>query len=256
MIQAVIKPEILYGHGLEADFFGCRIVALARAYGVERPFARFWLQSRDAYLACLDGAAVLSAGNTADWEELQAFLPAAGARSVLCDAAFAARMPAFPARAEGVVMARARVSGGSAPAHEVNPGPRELYSLLKQCEAAAFEVPPFEGFYLDLSHRTRHGAAVSVAVRDAGARLAACAFSTVQTASLAVLSGVAVRPDCRGKGLGRRVVRALQAHLSAPEVCVYRAQGENEAFYQALGFQRRTSFVELRVLPGQPEPIG
>ena len=56
-------------------------------------------------------------------------------------------------------------------------------------------------------------------------------------------------------GLGSQVVRALQAHLSAPRVCVYRARGENEAFYRALGFQQSASFVELRVLPEQPERL-
>lgn len=256
MIQAVTEPGTLYGHGLEADFFGCRIVALARAYGLEQPFARFWRQSQGAYLACLDGAVVLFGTETADWEEIQAFLPAAGVRSVLCDAAAAIRLPAFPLQAEGAVLARMREDDVPMPVYELNPGPRELYSLLKQCETNTFRVPPFEGFYLDLSHRTRHGAAVSVAVRDDGGGLAACAFSTVQTDSLAVLSGVAVRPDCRGKGLGRQVVRALQARLSAPQVCVYRARGENEAFYRALGFQQRTSFAELRVPSEQPDPEG
>ena len=256
MVQAVTVSEMLYGHGLEADFFGCRIVALAGAYGLAQPFVRFWRQSQGAYLACLDGSAVLSGTGTADWEELQAFLPAAGVRSVLCDAAAAVQLPAFPVQADGVVLARMREGGAAVPAHELNPGPRELYSLLKQCETNTFRAPPFEGFYLDLSHRTRHGAAVSVAVRENGGELAACAFSTVQTASLAVISGVAVRPGCRGKGLGSQVVRALQAHLSAPRVCVYRARGENEAFYRVLGFQQSASFVELRVLPEQPEPEG
>ena len=66
---------------------------------------------------------------------------------------------------------------------------------------------------------------------------------------------VAADPSFRGKGLGSQVVCALQAHLSAPRVCVYRARGENEAFYRALGFQQSASFVELRVLPEQPERL-
>ena len=154
------------------------------------------------------------------------FYPPPGCAPFCAMPAAAVHLPAFPVQADGVVLARMREGGAAVPEHELNPGPRELYSLLKQCETNTFRAPPFEGFYLDLSHRTRHGAAVSVAVRENGGELAACAFSTVQTASLAVISGVAVRPGCR-QGPGQPGgACAAGAPFGSARVCLPGAGGE------------------------------
>lgn len=245
MIERIKDPALFLNQGLETDFFGCRVIALKNAYGLEQPFAEFWIQHPDTFVARLDQSVVLRSGSKADWDELSVFLPAIGAYSVLGD--ISASALGFPLLAEGVIMARKTETYSSRMKYEVNSSPRELYGLLRMCRTDTFQVPDFEGFYLDLSHRTRHGVAVSVAIRDQEGKLAACAFSTVQSSALAVISGVAVRPDCRRRGFGAEAVRILQGHLQAPEVCVYRAQGENEAFYQALGFQNKTSFFEWKI---------
>ncbi len=72
---------------------------------------------------------------------------------------------------------------------KMNPGPREIYALLEQAESETFPVPEFEPFYMDLSFRTRHGAALSVGVYQ-GERLAACAVCTAMTEH--------ARGDCGG----------------------------------------------------------
>ena len=233
MIAFVEHPEALAS--FSGNAFACRIRATAAAYGFTHPFARFWVQGRGAALCLLDDVMILAA-----------VLPAAGARTVLCSAEAAQARP-FPRRATGEIMA---LRERAAPVEEAeilwDPSPRLLYPLLCASQTASFLPPPFEPFYLDLSHRTRHGAARSAAIR-AGDSLAACAICSAKTEEAAVLSAVAVRPDVRRRGFGARVVLALAASLPVDTIYIFRASGENEAFYRTLGFTGHNHFAELDV---------
>lgn len=244
MIAFVEHPEALAS--FSGNAFACRIRATAAAYGFTHPFARFWVQGREAALCLLDDVMILDARAGADFDELAAFLPAAGARTVLCSAEAAQALP-FPRRATGEIMA---LRERAAPVEEAeilwDPSPRLLYPLLCASQTASFLPPPFEPFYLDLSHRTRHGAARSAAIR-AGDSLAACAICSAKTEESAVLSAVAVRPDVRRRGFGARVVLALAASLPVDTIYIFRASGENEAFYRTLGFTGHNHFAELDV---------
>lgn len=240
MIRAVESASAL--EGFCGNAFACRVRATANAYGFSQPFARFWTQEDKAALCALDDTAILDARPGADFGELAAFLSAAGARTLLCSAEAALALP-FPA-VSGEVMTLTAPVPPMETGVEWNPSPRELHPLLCACETPYFTPPPFEPFYLDVSHRTRHGAAVSVAIR-AGDTLAGCAVCCAKTDDAAVLSAVAVRPQYRRQGLGARVVRALASALPRRTLYLFRAAGENEAFYRSLGFVRSGGFSEL-----------
>ena len=156
MIAFVEHPEALAS--FSGNAFACRIRATAAAYGFAHPFARFWVQGRGAALCLLDDVMILDARAGADFDELAAFLPAAGARTVLCSAEAARALP-FPRRATGEILA---LRERAAPVEEAeilwDPSPRLLYPLLCASQTASFLPPPFEPFYLDLSHRPRHAA--------------------------------------------------------------------------------------------------
>ena len=226
------------------DPVGLRACAAAAAYGIDGHVCQFWLQNEDTLLCRVDDSMVLCAGQNADWEELSGFLPLSGAH-VLLSREEEARRLGLPVVLSGWVMLRE--SGGEpSPFCEVeeNPSLRELHALLTACETDSFRAPEFEAFYLDVSHRTRHGEAISVGLRRGG-QLVAAAFCTAKSNALAILSGVAVLPQLRGQGLGASVVRALQARLCQPRQCVYRAQGEHKSFYEMLGFRDAFPFAEV-----------
>ena len=147
MIAFVEHPEALAS--FSGNAFACRIRATAAAYGFAHPFARFWVQGRGAALCLLDDVMILDARAGADFDELAAFLPAAGARTVLCSAEAAQALP-FPRRATGEIMA---LRERAAPVEEAeilwDPSPRLLYPLLCASQTASFLPPPFE----HLSHR-------------------------------------------------------------------------------------------------------
>lgn len=231
----------------EGDPLGVRACAAAASYGIDGHVCQFWMQNEDTLLCRIDDSMVLCSGARADWDELAGFLPLSGARVVLCRREEAERL-GFPVRTSGWVMLGEAGKDDGAPFCEVeeNPSLRELYALLTQCETESFHAPEFEAFYLDMSHRTRHGEALSVGLRRGG-KLAAAAFCTAKTGALAILSGVAVLPQLRGQRLGASVVRELQHRLHQPRCCVYRAMDEHQSFYERLGFHDAFPFAELIV---------
>ncbi|MDC0700639.1 GNAT family N-acetyltransferase [Clostridium sp. D33t1_170424_F3] len=222
--------------------FACRIRATAEAYGLDYPFARFWVQGEHAALCLLDDVLVLDVQPGAEPEELASFVRMAGARTVLC-AEEAARELLFSVSVAGEIMALESIDAPEA-ACEWNPSLREVHALLHDCESASFVPPEFEPFYLDLSHRIRHETAQTVGLRQNG-RLASCAVCSACTEEAAVLSAVAVHPDFRRQGLGALAVRSLAASLHRQKTYIFRADGENEAFYRALGFAGCGRFAEL-----------
>ena len=68
----------------DKNAFGCKIGSLARAYGLEKRAACFWLDlDGGAAFGLTDGLMVIS-GTAADPEEARAFLSAVGASTVMC----------------------------------------------------------------------------------------------------------------------------------------------------------------------------
>lgn len=223
------------------DAFGCKISALAHAYGTQTPFACFWLQTNGqgrvvSALARLEDTVILCASPDADFEELGSFLGVLGARTLQCGGEPAGFLQNRPAQ-RGVVMRLVDELTKPAPPYEHNPHLTEVYSLLDAAREPAFQPPPFKQFYVDMSHRVRHGAARCVGIRQEGA-LASCAMTVAETADAAIIGAVATSPGQRNQGFGGMVVRALARELWAEGKTIYlfRQQGKLRRFYENLGF--------------------
>lgn len=219
--------------------FGCKIVSAARVYGLKEPFEQFWEQEGGTVIAKLDAEAILLEGKKTDAEELRAFLRTLDLKGLCCPDETAKNL-GIPFSRHGEIMVlhpkADSAAGRRGEAEEKDPGPREIYALLEQSHGTDFPVPEFEPFYLDISFRTRHGAALSSGV-SLGGLLAACAVCTSVTDSAAVISAVVCAPDFRRRGLAGIAVRDLVAKLRRPNIYVFRADGQNEEFYRSLGFE-------------------
>lgn len=216
--------------------FGCKLLSAAAAYGVQNRNAQFWSQEGDSALGLLDEAAFLEAGAHPAWEEITAFVRALGPRVFSCEES-AARELGFEASARGEIMVLHPRSLPPIPAEvEWDPGPREIYGLLERSRTPTFRPPEFEPFYMDLSYRTRHGAAVTACVRR-NTLPAACAVCMSLTPDAAVISGVACAPEFRGRGLAGAAVLALAGKLGRKNIYIFRAENENGGFYRSLGFE-------------------
>lgn len=217
--------------------FGCKIRSAATAYGLREPFEQFWVQDGGTVLAKTDCEAVLVEGEKMDVEELRAFLHTLDLRRLSCTEETAGHLGFSAAvRGEIMVLKPERFSHDTYADAKTNPSPREIYGVLQQSESEAFPVPEFEPFYMDLSFRTRHGAALSSGIYQ-GERLAACAVCTSITEHAAVIAAVACVPGLRRRGYGRTAVAALAEKLNRGSVYIFRADGENEEFYRSVGFE-------------------
>lgn len=244
MIQKTELPETLAP--FRRSPFGCRICSTAEAYGLHEPFAQIWTQGDRAALCLLDDAMILDADDGADFEEIRDFVRMSGARSLLCSEE-SARRTGFLYAVRGEIMRYENLDRPQPPAGaEWEPSLRELYALLRACETPTFTPPEFEPFYLDLSHRIRHGTARTAGIRLDG-ELVSCAVCSAKTEEAAVVSSVAAKPALRRKGHGRAALAALLSRLEQNTVYIFRAQGENEAFYRAFGFTPCGAFEEQTV---------
>ena len=185
---------------------GWRLKGWYEAYGSERPFLRFYTDGIGSFLGCLDTAAVLEAATGADTGEWGLFLAVQPELQTLRSSAeTAGRLTAFGRPGQTGAVLRATVS--APPSIETGPlTPREMYPLL----IAAFgeRAPAFEGWYLDVSHRLRHGGCRLWGVRCDGVPVAG-AMTVAEASGGAVIGGLATVPDYRNRGYAGACVAAL-----------------------------------------------
>lgn len=206
--------------------FGCKLRAAAMAYGFERDFLRLWTDGSAAY--CLLDGELSIAGRPEEPGEARDFLCMLGPGSVLCERGLAGEL-GLRVSLEGAVMARRLPKGR--PAVYPTPGIREVWELLTDSGMPL----EFEPFYLDMSHRLRHGAALALGEYREG-RLAGCAVVSAVTEDESVLSALAVREDLRGRGIGSGLMGMVRESLPGHTLYLLRRSGRNREFYERLGF--------------------
>lgn len=205
--------------------FGCQIWSKAQAYGFDKIFAQFWTDGKAAY-GKTDGSMCI-AGEIADFEETRAFLSAVGVNEVVCSAENAEKL-GLNITESGVVLQKEQHNEIVLPPEEISP--REIYTVLKANNMAG----EFEPFYLDLSHRMRHGTVRCAGITQDGKTVAVAAAVLGEHASL--ISAVAVLPELHRRGHGREVVNLIEHMLPSGTVYVLREKDKNEAFYSTLGY--------------------
>lgn len=224
------------------DAFGARIWSNAQMYG-KYPFCDVWVQEYGGTLAAviarLEDAVSIAVYAPPDFLELQEFLQMLSVRTLLGERGVLERL--HQTGETGLVLHLAKKPALSL-AHTGTPRLEEVYALLCACETESFAVPAWEPFYLDVSHRMRHGGMVLQTISQNG-RLVACAMAVAQTPTLAVLGAVAVHPQARRQGLGSEVVRRLLSRLPQPKAAVLCTRGVNCQFYQTLGFRGQSEWM-------------
>lgn len=201
-----------------------KIRALCRAYGFEYDFCRVYAQGERAFLSLLDGSAVLWAAQGADFGELADFLRMNGFSELFCGGEAArelsARLGLAPRQA---LLMR---FDGRAQEFPVDYSPQlsDVYAIVGQ----AFGME-FEPWYLDLSHRIRHGVS--------RAALAGRSALVIQHRANgeALLSQVATDPRYTGQGSASKLILGVCAALSPDRVFVL-CERRLEGFYARLGF--------------------
>lgn len=222
MTERVYSAEQISGlpeHGVEAQ----KIRALFLAYGGGYDFCRFFRHG-GTFLAALDGSFVIAEQPGADIEELAQFLALHGFTDIFCSEYMGqALIPLLNAEFTPVsLMEYAGEKGGALPAEC---SPSEAWRVI----SSRFAIP-FEPWYLDMSHRVRHG--ISRCISDGRAAL------VIQHAinGEALISQVSVLPEYEGQGIAGALLRQVSAAL--PESVQVVCEDSLCGFYERCGYRR------------------
>lgn len=238
--EAVTKAFI----NIQQDSFLCRILCLYHSYGANAKFADFWYQQNEAgtivgVLSRVDGQMVLYTTEQAEMNEICLFIQAVGASSVLCN-----KDCKLSLRGKTVTTGKVLTCKPPLPytgrTVDKQPDLKQVYKLLKNTFRNSF-YPDYESFYLDLSHKIRHGTARCYSI-VANRHLAAAALTVAETDRAAVIGSVAVDHDYRRQGLGVAVLSAVAGDLSRENKQVFLYTEENSpatVFYHKAGWTPR-----------------
>lgn len=228
-----------------ADETSLRIAGQWEAYGGDCSFLNFWEADGGSRLSCMDNIAFLALASEADRIEALHFLSMLPeAHTVRTDSDSARHLAELynqkgaPVKLEtGAVM---RLESMQGPAHSpgnttVVASPREIYPLLAACFNGSMAA--FDSWYVDVSHRLRHGGCHIAAVREKD-EIVATAMTVAECKTAALLGAVATRPDRRGRGLASACVCSLAGSMQRAGktvwICPKNAQAQR--LYEHLGF--------------------
>lgn len=219
-VYTAVQLTGLPSNGIEA----LKIRALFNAYGGGYDFCRFFRQG-DTFLACLDGSFVICEGSAPDREELAGFLSLNGFTDLFCSEAAAnslrGRISAEFSRVELMEIKIPEKRGGVL--SECTPS--EAWKII----SSRFPIE-FEPWYLDISHRVRHG--VSRCVSNGKAALVV--QHSINGESL--ISQVAVYPEFERQGFAAELLRDTCAALGGRVNVV--CEDALTGFYEKCGFRR------------------
>ena len=210
-----------------------KIYALWRSYGTKYDFCRFY-KTDGAVLCAQNGSFVISGNEKRDLEELADFVKISGFSEIFCSEQIGKPLTEY-LRCKRETVNLMRFDGTGVPCETEKETPlEEFYSILK----TSFDIE-FEPWYLDMSHRIRHGIA--------GTRRLGGSVLVIQHELFgsALLSQIATAPRYRGKGGASRLISAVCAELAQSEVYVL-CTDELRGFYEKNGFHRISNKCVLR----------
>lgn len=256
MIRTITEKEKTFIlSSREAPELSVRLQALLSAYGVRQRFFEVWRHNRDSFLLRLEGNFHLVEGPDADHEELAAFLSCSPQFFTLSGESGAVLRvsdhfsPPHNITYSNILCLNNIKDNISALAVEDRPRLRDVYEVLQSVNGEGFDIGAFDPWYVDLSHRIRHGCAQALLLRE-GKDPACCCLITALSPFAGLIGGVATKPCYRKNGhASALVVFAARQLLSSRRLPVLECTDELMGFYLRLGFALRGRFAVLKNNP-------
>ncbi len=239
MISSVLSSEIPLIGGTEAAL---RIRSLARAYGDTGDIVRYYTDGMGGYMALFDGTAIWhTAADTFDeWAEFFSFIPYV--RAVRCAPDIGERI-AKVWKCPCSTGQRMRYMGPRPLSQNAQSDIRldDLYPLL--CGGFP-NMPPFEDWYVDVSHRVRHGAC-HIACICQGNLPVSSAMMVAEADNGVILGAVVTASEYRHRGLAGRCVLDLVRRFYGQDIYIAPANTEVADLYARLGFCPVDSWAQV-----------
>ena len=229
------------------DPFYTRILSLYEGYGEGYAFTGFWVQEHDgeevAAISRFEDKFSLYLTDSADFDEISAFLSFQGAGSVMFDGRFTLDIKAK--REIGGQVLRYCGEDYNSELELYRPEIKPLYALLQSCASDIFIVPDYMVFLSDVRHRLNLGKC-RILGTDVDGTLASALMTVSETENAAILGAVSTHPDYRRRGLSRELVRTLASRITEQgrAAYVFSASEANTRFYYNSGFETVAVFTE------------
>ena len=231
--------------------FGCRIYSLIKTYSPQLSFVDYWVQIVDekavSVIARLETVFILRLTKDSNIEEISSFLRVSGATSIICDGKYYPDLPLL-SRKEGLILQRISPFVFDCDYDVDIPTVKEVYDIISSCASKEFNVPPYESFMLDVSHKLNNKSIRIIGTKD-NCVFKACIMTLAESTDSAVLGALATIPTARNKGYGSYLIKYLCNQLIAENKTVYlhRAMNENIEFYNKLGFVNYGMWAEYTI---------
>ncbi|MBQ5841011.1 MAG: GNAT family N-acetyltransferase [Clostridia bacterium] len=220
-----------------------RIGGLKEAYGIDVPFIQFFTDGEGSLLSVMDGVGVFYAAVpiTEEWESFIAFYPSIS--RLHTDEKSGNRIANNGGWQEksGVVLHFEGEAPSVEPPVTHAPSLPAVHTLLSACFDS---FPPLESWYVDVSHRVRHGHCLVAAVMDEE-KPVSVALTVAQAGRGALLGQVATHADYRRRGYAGLCINSLIYRLQGKDLYILPANDTAASLYKTLGFCPCGGWAEL-----------
>ncbi len=220
-----------------------RIGGLKEAYGVEVPFIQFFTDGEGSLLSVMDGVGVFYAAAqiTEEWGAFIGLYPSITrlhtddeSGNWLIDRGGWQRKGGEVLHFEGTPLK-------NEPSVVHTPSLPAVHTLLSDCFDS---FPPLESWYVDVSHRQRHGHCLVAAVMD-GERPVSVALTVAQAGNGAILGQVATHANFRRRGYAGMCINSLIFRMQGKYLYILPANEMAASLYKTLGFRPCGRWAEL-----------
>ncbi|MCQ4022046.1 MULTISPECIES: GNAT family N-acetyltransferase [unclassified Ruminococcus] len=193
--------------------FGIRIKALHNAYGGTN-ICSFYVDTDTSCIMAKSGSVlILDGSNTSDNQLLFDFCKLLGVNRLLCSSEHTFSKEH---KTEGYIL---KHNASKTNLHNkrtvINDKLRDIFPLIKNNLGESLSGVSFDEFYVDLSHKVRHGCAAASIVYDECNQPVSCAVAPFVCNEGAVISAVCTNKEIRNNGYASSAVNAIIDHLTA-----------------------------------------
>lgn len=212
-----------------------KIYSLFKAYGCKYDFCSFWLQENEEHkitaIICKYHSSLTVFCDNADLNELKEFLCTVGYYEILCNISLNSKSTCLK-----TFCAKCNFKNTNVFSFDYHKA-KNAFNILNQYPNE-INLGEFSDWYVDMSHRIRHNTAVLYLSKNTAA---ICLLYQ----NIALLNGIAVKPECLGKGKGYETIKLILSGLNADKMFVICSE-ITEQFYLKCGFTKQKDIFYLK----------